>query len=369
MRAYAASMAEVPARRSLSLHAPQHRAPADRLRAMLGAVADDELPDEYGRGGRVAALEQRVADLLGKDAAVLMPTGAMASQVALRLHADARGTRTVGFHPRAHVEVHERKGYAVVHRLVGRLLGDHDRLIELADLQALPEPLAAVLWELPQRDLGGRLPEWDDLLAQTSWVREHGGGRHLDGARLWEAQPYYGRPHAEIAEHFDTVYVSLYKGLGGLGGALLAGPADLVEQARDWRARLGGQIYHAWPMAVTAEHGLDRWLPRMPAYWQRARELAAALAQLDGVDVVPAVPQTPLFHVHLHVPRAALDQAHSAHVDEGGLHLYLYSRSTSNPAWSRFEVTLGEQAMEVDVADVRATVRSVLHRARSLTTT
>lgn len=104
---------------------------------------------------------------------------------------------------------------------------------------------------------------------------------------------------------------------------------------------------------MTAEHGLDHWLPRMPAYWQRARELAVALAQLDGVDVVPAVPQTPLFHVHLHVPRAALDQAHSAHVDEGGLHLYLYSRSTSNPAWSRFELTVGEQAMEIDVTDVR----------------
>lgn len=359
-------MADISPIRSLSLHAPHRRAPADRLRAMLETVADDELPDEYGRGDRVAVLEARVAELLGKEAAVLMPTGGMASQVALRLHADARSSRTVGFHPRAHVEVHERKGYAVVHGLVGRLLGDHDRLLELADLEAVPEPLAAVLWELPQRDLGGRLPEWDDLVAQTSCLGERGGARHLDGARLWEAQPYYGRPHAEIAELFDTVYVSLYKGLGGLGGALLAGPAALVEQARDWRARLGGQIYHAWPMAVTAEHGLDRWLPRMPAYWQRARELAIEFAQLDGVDVVPAVPQTPLFHVHLHVPRAALDQAHSAHVDEGGLHLYLYSRSTTNPAWSRFEVTVGEQAMEIDVTDVRAAVRSVLHRARSV---
>lgn len=119
-------------------------------------------------------------------------------------------------------------------------------------------------------------------------------------------------------------------------------------------------------MAVTAEHGLDRWLPRMPAYWQRAREIATELAQLDGIDVVPAVPQTPLFHVHLHVPRAALDRAHTAHVDEGGLHLYLYAGTTSNPAWSRFEITVGEQVMEIDVADVRTGVQTLLRRARSL---
>lgn len=347
---------------SLSSHEPQHRAPADRLRDMLETVSDDELPDEYGQGGRVEVLESRVADLLGKPAAVLMPTGSMASQVALRLHADARATRTVGFHPRAHVEVHEHKGYAVVHQLVGLLLGDHDRLLALSDLQ-VSEPLAAVLWELPQRDLGGLLPDWDDLVAQTTWVADHGAARHLDGARLWEAQPFYGRSHAEIAALFDTVYVSLYKSLGGLGGAVLAGPAHLVAQARDWRARLGGQIYHAWPLAVTAEQGLDRWLPRMPAYWERAREIGVALAGIDGVEVVPSVPQTPLFHVLVRAPQAALDHAHAAYVKQGGMQLFRYSRSTSTPSWSRFEVTIGEHAMAIDVSDMRAAMQTVAEQA------
>ena len=87
--------------RSLALHDPRLQLPAGRLRSLLSVVEEGELPDTYGDGGAVASLETRVAGLLGKDAAVLMPTGAMASQVALRLHADARATRVIGFHPLA----------------------------------------------------------------------------------------------------------------------------------------------------------------------------------------------------------------------------------------------------------------------------
>jgi threonine aldolase len=316
-------------------------------------VDDGDEPDVYGDGGAVTRLEERVAELLGKDAAVLMPTGSMASQVALRLHADARSCRTVAFHPRAHVEVHERKGYAVVHGLTGLLLGDADRLVTTDDLLAVRERLAAVLLELPQRDLGGLLPEWDDLVAQTTWARERGTAVHLDGARLWEAQPFYGRPHAEIAALFDTVYVSLYKGLEGLAGALLAGPAEHVAQAREWRARLGGQLHNAWPLAVAAEIGLDTLVPRMPVFWERAKELAAAMGTVPGVEVVPAPPQTPLFHVLVHAPKEALERAHARLLEERGVELFRYARTTTSPRWSRFELTVGENAMAFDVDDVR----------------
>jgi threonine aldolase len=349
--------------RSLSLHGHQRRAPAAKLRALLDRVDDRDEPDVYGVGGAVTRLEERIAGLLGKEAAVLMPTGSMASQVALRLHADARSCRTVAFHPRAHVEVHERKGYAVVHGLTGHLLGDADRLVTLDDLQEVREPLAAVLLELPQRDIGGLLPEWDDLVAQTTWARERGIATHMDGARLWEAQPYYGRPHAEIATLFDTVYVSLYKGLEGLAGALLAGPADLVAQAREWRARLGGQLHNAWPIALDAERGLDTLLPRMPAFWERARELAAAMASVPGVEVVPDPPQTPLFHVLVHAPKADLERAHAQLVEARGVELFRYARTTTSPRWSRFELTVGENAMAVDVDEVRDVMSELVRAA------
>jgi len=328
-------------------------------------VDDGEEADVYGTGGAVTRLEQRVAALLGKESAVLMPTGSMASQVALRLHADARSCRTVAFHPRAHVEVHERKGYAVVHGLTGHLLGDADRLVTLDDLEGVREPLAAVLLELPQRDLGGLLPEWDDLVAQTSWARDRGTAVHLDGARLWEAQPFYGRPHAEIAALFDTVYVSLYKGLEGLAGALLAGPPDHVEQAREWRARLGGQLHNAWPLALDAERGLDTLLPRMPAFWQRAREIAEAVRSVPGLEVVPDPPQTPLFHVLVHAPKDALERAHARLVEERGVELFRYARTTTSPRWSRFELTVGENAMAFEVDEVRDVLAEL---ARAATT-
>ena len=348
--------------RSLSVHGQERRAPTRRLQDFLTRVEDGDV-DTYGRGGAVARLEGRVADLLGKEAAVFMPTGAMASQVALRLHADARTCRTIGFHPRAHIEVHERKGYEVVHQLHGMLLGDHDRLIALEDLEAVRESLAAVLLELPQRDLGGRLPSWEELTAQTSWLRTRGIAAHLDGARLWEAQPFYGRSHAEIAGLFDTVYVSLYKGLEGLAGAVLAGQSDLVDQAREWRARLGGQLHHAWPLAVSAEIGLDTLVPRMPAFWQRAQELAAALQDLPGVEVVPDPPQTPLFHVIVPVPPEALAAAHQRFIQRRGLELFLYPRPTTSPRSSRFEVPVGENAMAVDPHEVREALLEVIHDA------
>src|SRR6476469_998526 len=351
-----------PLTRSLSVHGQQRRAPTRRLQDFLVRVEDGD-QDTYGRGGAVARLEARVADLLGKEAAVFMPTGAMASQVALRLHADARGCRTIGFHPRAHIEVHERKGYEVVHQLHGVLLGDHDRLVTLEDLEGLREPLAAVLLELPQRDLGGRLPSWEELVAQTTWLRDRDIAAHLDGARLWEAQPFYGRPHAEIAALFDTVYVSLYKGLEGLSGAVLAGPCDLLDQAREWRARLGGQLHHAWPLAVSAEIGLDTLVPRMPVFWQRAKDIAAALQDIPGVEVVPDPPQTPLLHVVVPLPPDALASAHQRFVERRGLELFLYPRPTTSPRSSRFEVTVGENAMAIDPQEMRQALLEIIDDA------
>ena len=211
-------------RRSLFLHSELRRRPYDLLRSMLAQV--DPATPPNGPDGPVATLERRVASLLGTDEALFFPSGTMAQQVAVRIHADRRGRRAFAAHPQCHLEVWEQQGYAVVHGLRFQPVGDRHRLITLADLAAVAEPLAAAVWELPQRDIGGVLPEWDDLVAQTTAMRERGAAVHLDGARLWEAQTYCQRPFAEIVALFDTAYVSFYKGLQGVGGAALAGDAD-----------------------------------------------------------------------------------------------------------------------------------------------
>lgn len=347
---------DVPRSVSMAL-TPLHR-PARVLDLLRERVGDDE-----PRMGLVPRLERRVAELLGKPAAAMFPTGTMAQQVAMRIHADKRGIRTIAFHPQCHLEVHEHNGYQVVHGLTGLPVGDRYSLIELADLEAIAQPVAALLLELPQREIGGRLPEWEDLVAQVDWTREHGVASHMDGARLWEAQPYYGRSHAEIAALFDTVYVSLYKGLLGISGALLAGDTDFVEHARIWRNRLGGNTAASWPMALAAERGLDELLPRMPEFLGRARSLAAVLGGVPGVQVVPETPQTPLFHVHLAAePDRVL--AHSKVLAEKtGLVLFGMIKRAANPLSCSFEISITEQLDDVTDAEVRDFVGELMLEA------
>lgn len=209
------------------------RQPIDQLGEVLRAFPDLR-GDRYGEGGVVAELEAEVAQMLGKPAALFLPSGTMAQQIALRVHADARQRRTVAFHPTCHLELHEGGAYHRLHALVGRPIGDARRLLTLADFDDVHETLAAVVWELPQREIGGRLPPWEDLVAQVEWARSRGAATHLDGARLWECTAYYRRSLADIAGLFDTVYVSFYKALGALSGCCLVGPTDVLDEAREW---------------------------------------------------------------------------------------------------------------------------------------
>jgi threonine aldolase len=152
------------------------------------ALPADVWPDRYGEGEWVEAFERRMADLLGHDAAALLPSGAMAQQIALRIHCDHRGTRTVAFHPTYHLELHEHAAYAHLHGLKAELVGDRDRLIELSDLEGLHGPVGALLLELPQREIGGRLPEWGDLVGQIHWARDRGGATRTGRAHRADAE-------------------------------------------------------------------------------------------------------------------------------------------------------------------------------------
>jgi len=337
--------------------------PRDRLLELAAATADRERFDRYGSGERIERLERRVAELLGHEAAVFMPSGTMAQQIALRIWSDRRGIETVAFHPTCHLELHEEKGYERLHGLHGKLVGDPNRLITLDDLEALREPLAGLLLELPQREIGGLLPTWDDLREQVTWAREREIALHMDGARLWEAQPFYDRPHAEIATLFDSVYVSFYKGLGGMAGAALAGDAALVAEARVWQRRHGGNLVTLHPFVVAAEVALDERLERMPVHAAHARALAAALAEVDGLEIVPDPPQTPLFHVLLRGDRERLADAALQIAEARKVFLFADPGSTTSPSWQRHEVMVGDVTLALEPAEVADLYAEVLTRA------
>jgi len=337
------------------------RDPAETFRA-LADRAGARL-DVYGGGESVKRLEARVAELLGKEAAVLFPSGTMAQQVALRILCDRSGRPTVGFHPQCHLDVHEERGYEHLHRFHARPIGHRDRLLARADLDEVKEPLGALLLELPQRDLGGQLPTWRDLRAQTTWARRHGAALHLDGARLWQCRPFYRRPLPEIAALFDTVYVSLYKDLAGLGGCVLAGPEDVIEEARVWRVRHGGRLSTYEPMALSAERGLDEILPRMPTFVRKAREIGVALARVDGVEVVPDPPQVAMLHVHVRGELERLSDALFELAKERRTLIAGYFAPTALPRVQKTELSIGAASLDVPTAEIAELYAELVTRA------
>jgi threonine aldolase len=288
----------------------------------------------------------------------------MAQLAVLRVHADRSGRRGVAWHPTCHLEIHESRAYQLLHGLHGRTVGAPDRLLALADLEAVRETLGTLLLELPQREIGGQLPEWEELEAQIGWARERGLQTHLDGARLWEAQTFYERPLADIAGLFDSVYVSFYKGLGGIAGCCVAGEEDVIGEARVWQARHGGRLIELYPYTLAAEWGLDERLPRMPRYTAHARAVAAALRELSGVRIVPDPPQVNMMHLLLEAPAEALERAALEVARERRIWTLGRLSPTLDPRTSRCELTIGDASLEISPPEAAALVGEVLDRAR-----
>jgi threonine aldolase len=309
---------------------------------LLASIPAGTVTDRYGDGGVVAELEAEIAGLLGTPAAVFLPSGTMAQQCVLRVHADRRQRKTVIFHPMCHLDRHEGGAYQRLHGLTGRPAGDLERLLTINDLTAISEPPAALLIELPQRDLGGQQPAWEELLAQVEWARAHGAAAHLDGARLWESAAGYAKPPAEIAAVFDTVYVSFYKGIGALPGCCVAGPAGIVAEVREWRQRMGGTLFGLWPNAASALTCLRRRLPLMPAYLAHARAIAAALADVTGVRVVPDPPQVPMMHLLLDTTPDKFTSAARHLAADQGIWTWPNAMTTTDPGIQRVELSVGD---------------------------
>jgi threonine aldolase len=282
----------------------------------------------------------------------------MAQQAVLRVHADRLGRRTVLFHPECHLRQHENQALERLQGLIGRPVGDRSRLLTLAALSSVAEDPAALLLELPQRDLGGQQPAWDDLVAQVDWARARGAAVHLDGARLWESAAGYGRPPAEIAGLFDTAYVSFYKGIGALAGCAVAGAPDVVAQVREWRQRMGGTLFGLWPGAASALSCLRRRLPLMPGYLDRAREIAAAVRELPGVTVVPDPPQTPMLHLLLHTGADEFTAA-ARTLAEAGLWTWPKAGPTGNPNVVRVELSVGDATMALELEEIRTAIATL----------
>lgn len=315
------------------------------------ARACDELGitewDRYGDGGAVTRVEEEVATLLGKPAAVLLPSGVMAQQAVLRVWCDRMASTRVAIPDLAHQLTHEQDGPRLLHGFRFEMLTRGRQVPTAAALHGIPEGLGAVQLELPLRDAGCLLPTWEELVGVSEAAHELGVPLHLDGARLWESQPFWGRPLTEVAALADSVYVSFYKGLGGLAGAAVAADSDVVDEVRTWRTRHGGTIFHLTPYAVSALVGLRDELPRMGEYVAWARACATALVA-RGLRVNPSPPHTNTFEVHVEAGRDDLLVRSAAVMERERVRFDGHWRPADVPGFSVAELVAHGPALEHD---------------------
>ncbi len=281
--------------------------------SLIAQISTDTRMDVYGDGGVVTELEEYIASILGKEKALFMPTGIMTQQATLRVLTDHAHNSRVALHPMSHLRTHEENAFVRLHGLQEVLAtgGSPHEPVRLETLKAIKEPIGALLLELPQRDMGGYLPTWNELVAQTKWARKNNVALHLDGARLWEAAPYYAatakKSIKDICALFDTVYVSFYKGLGGISGSCVAGKAEVINEVSLWRTRHGGRAYMLWPYAASALAVVKTRPKDMAAYYRRAVALSKKLHEIEGIEVLPDEVRSPMMHVRFSATKEEME--------------------------------------------------------------
>jgi threonine aldolase len=183
---------------------------------------------------------------------------------------------------------------------------------------------------------------------------------HLDGARLWEAAPYYAtkkKTIADVAGLFDSVYVSFYKGLGGIAGCCVAGETDVVEELSVWRTRHGGRTFMMWPYAASALTVLRERPQLMAKYYQRARAIARSIRDIPGIEVMPDPVQSPLMHIRIAASKTEIRRRVLAIAKRDGVMTLPNLFSSDGPTLQRFEFQVGAATMTFSVNEITALFR------------
>jgi len=330
------------------LHGHGPRSPAELLLEAAHWCRDHDVGfDQYGTGEVLERLQQAVAERLGFPAGRFFVSGTMAQNVALKVYAERAGRPHVGMHPTSHLELHEERAYARLWGLDATLVGPAEVPLRADHLQRVVEPLAALLVELPIREAGGQLPSWEELEALKGAAASRQLPLHLDGARLWGCGPAYGRSYAEICAGFSSVYVSFYKAVGGLSGAMLLGDEAFLAEAAVWQRRAGGTLWSQIPMVASAAARWEQAIERSGDWVAHARTLAAVLADVPGLRVHPDPPHTNLFHLHGEWSAMAVVHAREKVSEELGIRPVGSPRPGALPGTFRCEVMVAEAAMQI----------------------
>ncbi len=266
--------------------------------AMRRCMASAEVGDDvFGEDPTVNLLEARTAEILGKEAALFVPSGTMANQIAIRAHTEPGDE--IAVEANAHIYYYECGSPAALAGVQCRLLNGQRGIFSAEDLLSALRPAnlhfpptRLVCLENTHNRGGGSVWPMAQISAVTQTARRHGLRTHLDGARLWNAAIASGNPEKAFARLFDSVSVCFSKGLGAPAGSALAGDAAWIQRARRFRKQFGGGMRQAGILAAGALHALDHHRERLAEDHAHAQQLAARLANCPGVELNPATVET-----------------------------------------------------------------------------
>ena len=267
------------------------RPSVDMRRAMAEAEVGD---DVFGADPTVNALEARIAELLGTESAMFVPTGTMSNQIAVKVNTPPG--ETVVIESDAHVGAHELGGAAVHSGVTFKRIDGTFGVITPEQLDdavpskhpSLPghlyDPHTLLCLENTHMESGGTVWTLDQMVAVTDRARDRGMAVHLDGARLWNACVATGTTPDVYAGTADTISVCFSKGLGAPVGSALAASADIISDARRYKHMFGGGFRQAGLLAAGALFALDHNVERLAADHEHARRFAEAVAETDGAS-------------------------------------------------------------------------------------
>jgi len=261
--------------------------------AMRKAMAEAEVGDDvYGEDPTVNRLQERAAEMLGFEAALWMPTGTMANEVAIRLL--TRPGQEVLLEERSHVLRHEVGGMAALSGVLARPVASPGGKLTPASIREAGAPRAyycpqvgLVILENTHNLAGGIVSSVEETRALVAACRECGFNVHLDGARLWNAAVALDVPVGRLAAGADTVMVALSKGLCAPAGSILASSRERIAEARRVRKQLGGGMRQVGVLAAAGLVAIETLIPRLAEDHANARLLADAVADRAGVEVAP----------------------------------------------------------------------------------
>jgi threonine aldolase len=277
------------------------RPTAEMRRVMAAAEVGD---DVYGEDPTVQMLERSVAELFGMDAALFVPSGTMANQIAVGIHA-APGEELI-CDPVAHVYVWEGGGIARLWGVTTRTVGGDGRLMALRDLEGSIRPDDAhyvktrlVCLENTNNRRGGRVHSLKDVEEIADWARSNDLAMHCDGARLMNAVVASGVDAADWARNFDTVSICFSKGLGAPVGSALVGSLDHIRAAHRLRKVLGGGMRQAGVIAAAALYALEHHVERLAEDHENAQVLASAVEDAAGLSLESGPVETNLVWIRV----------------------------------------------------------------------